>query len=605
LAEFKNPNQQGGGDNRSLLVMMLVLVTVFFGLQYFRAKTNPQTASPNAAAGASQSAAAPASQSPAQPAAPVPTSTSAARVPGSTAAAGPTIQASAESTTTVENELYRITFTNRGGQVTSWILKKFKDSDGKPLNLVHTEAAEKFGYPLSLYTYDAALTAGLNKALYVPSATGTLTAPATLTFNYSDGTTQVRKTFSFDETYVLHADVEAKQNGAPIRALISWPGGFGDQDNANAYNGAQLDTSVNGKDDHLAPKKVSGGATVNGPFDWVAVSDPFFAAAFLPDSPATATAATLHNELDVAKTIRRTGIGSGSPSKGAINVPILGTAVGDTSGHTQTRIYVGPKAITVLKSIRAANPNVTLEPLLDFGFWGAIGKYLFLTLQFIHAHIVSNWGWAIVVLTILINIVMLPFRIKTMQNGLKMQRIQPQMDAIKERYKKYKATDPKRNEMNVEIMKLQKDNGVNMFGGCIPTLITIPFLYAFFTMLPRVVELRQAHWLWLPDLQAPDPWHILPILMVVSMFLVQYYTPSPGVDPQQQKMMAFMMPAITGYFTWNYGSGLALYWAIGNLISILQQAVMNRTSIGREMREIAAKRARRKAGLGATIQGKR
>jgi YidC/Oxa1 family membrane protein insertase len=610
LAEFKNPNQQGGGDNRSLLVMMLVLVTVFFGLQYFRAKTNPQTVSPNAAASAPQSAPTSGTQPAAQPGTPAPASTPAAGLPGSaarpTAAAGPTVQASAESTTTVENELYGITFTNHGGQVTSWILKKYKDSNGKPLNLVHTQAAEQFGYPLSLYTYDAALTASLNKALYVPSATGTLTAPGTLTFNYSDGTTQVRKTFAFDETYVIHADVEVKRNGAPIRALVSWPGGFGDQDEANAYNGAQFDTSINGKDDHLAPKKVSGGATVNGPFDWVAVSDPFFAAAFLPDSPATATAATLHNELDVAKTIRRTGIGSGSPSKGAINVPILGTAVGDTTGNTSTRIYVGPKAISVLKAIRAANPNVTLEPLLEFGFWGAIGKYLFLSLQFIHSHIASNWGWAIVILTILINILMLPFRIKTMQNGLKMQRIQPQMDAIKERYKKYKATDPKRNEMNAEIMKLQKDNGVNMFGGCIPTLITLPLLYAFFTMLPRVVELRQAHWLWLPDLQSPDPWHILPIIMVVSQFLVQFYTPSPGVDPQQQKMMAFMMPAISGYFTWNYGSGLALYWSIGNLISILQQSVMNRTSIGREMREIAAKRARRKAGVGATtIQGKR
>jgi YidC/Oxa1 family membrane protein insertase len=603
LAEFKNPNQQGGGDNRSLLVMMLVLVTVFFGLQYFRAKNNPQTASPNAAASSPQSA--PASSG-TQPATPAPASAPAAGLPGSTAAAGPAVQASTEATTTVENELYRITFTNRGGQVTSWILKKFKDSDGKPLNLVHTEAAEKIGYPLSLYTYDAALTAGLNKALYVPSATGTLTAPGTLTFTYSDGTTQVRKTFAFDETYVLHADAEVTRNGAPIRALIGWPGGFGDQDNANAYNGAQFDTSINGKDDHLAPKKVSGGATVNGPFDWVAVSDPFFAAAFLPDSPDTATAATLHNELDVAKTIRRTGIGSGSPSKGAIDVPILGTAVGDVTGHTRTRIYVGPKAISVLKTVRAANPKVTLEPLLEFGFWGAIGKYLFLSLQFIHSHIASNWGWAIVILTILINILMLPFRIKTMQNGLKMQRIQPQMDAIKEKYKKYKATDPKRNEMNAEIMKLQKDHGVNMFGGCIPTLITLPLLYAFFTMLPRVVELRQAHWLWLPDLQSPDPWHILPIIMVVSQFLVQFYTPSPGVDPQQQKMMAFMMPAVSGYFTWNYGSGLALYWAIGNLISIAQQSVMNRTSIGREMREIAAKRARRKAGVGATtIQGKR
>src|ERR1700730_3919825 len=582
--------------------MMLVLVTVFFGLQYFRAKNNPQTVSPNAAASSSQSTPASATQ---PAAAPAPASTSAAAVPGSRAAAGPTVQASAESTTTVENELYRITFTNRGGQVTSWILKKYKDSEGKPLNLVHTEAAEKFGYPLSLYTYDAALTSSLNKALYVPSATGTLTAPGTLTFTYSDSTTQVRKTFSFDETYVLHADVEATRNGAPIRALVSWPGGFGDPGNANAYNGAQLDTSINGKDDHLAPKKVSGGATVNGPFDWVAVSDPFFAAAFLPDSPATATAATLHNELDVAKTIRRTGIGSGSPSKGAIDVPILGTAVGDTTGHASTRIYVGPKAISVLKSIRAANPNVTLEPLLEFGFWGAIGKYLFLSLQFIHSHIASNWGCAIVILTLLINILMLPFRIKTMQNGLKMQRIQPQMDAIKERYKKYKATDPKRNEMNAEIVKLQKDHGVNMFGGCIPTLITLPLLYAFFTMLPRVVELRGAHWLWLPDLQAPDPWHILPIAMVLSQFLVQFYTPSPGVDPQQQKMMAFMMPAISGYFTWTYGSGLALYWAIGNLISIAQQSIMNRTSLGREMRDIAAKRARRKAGTGVTIKGKR
>jgi YidC/Oxa1 family membrane protein insertase len=251
LPEFKNPNQQGGGDNRSLLVMMLVLVSVFFGLQYFRAKTNPQTASPNSAA-APQSAATSGAQPAAQPTAPASVSTPTA---GSAAATGPTVQASSESTTTLENELYRITFTNRGGQVTSWILKKFKDNDGKkPLDLVHSEAAEKFGYPLSLYTYDAALTAGLNKALYVPSATGTLTAPATLTFNYSDGTTQVRKTFSFDENYVLHADVEVKRNGAPISAFVSWPGGFGDQDNASAYK-RSVRHARNGKDEHLLRRK--------------------------------------------------------------------------------------------------------------------------------------------------------------------------------------------------------------------------------------------------------------------------------------------------------------------------------------------------------------
>jgi YidC/Oxa1 family membrane protein insertase len=601
LAEFKNPNQQGGGDNKSLLVMMLVLVTVFFGLQYFRAKTNPQTASPNAAQGAP-------AQAGKQPIVPGITQPVPPAVASAAASTVPTVTTTAESTTVIENELYRITFSNRGGQVISWILKQkqYKDSDGKQqLNLVHGEAAQQVGYPLSLYTYDAALTTALNQALYVPSATGSLAAPATLTFDYSDGAIKVRKTFSFDETFVLHADVEVTRNGEPVRALLSWPGGFGDQDNAASYNGAQIDVSRDAKEQHLAPKKVTGGETLNGPFDWAGTSDTYFAAIFLPDSPATATLATLSSKLDVSKTIRRTGLGSGSPAKGAIEVPILGAALGDTSGRTQTRIFVGPKAVNVLRAIHSTGNTTTLEPLLDFGFFGPIGKYLFLALQFIHAHIASNWGWAIVILTILINVVILPFRIKTMQSGLKMQRIQPQMDAIKERYKKYKATDPKKSEMNVEIMKLQRDNGVNMFGGCIPTLITFPLLFAIFGMLGHVVELRQAHWLWLPDLSAADPWHILPIVMVVSQFLMQFYTPSPGVDPQQQKMMAFMMPAVSGYFTWNYASGLALYWAVGNFISIIQQSVMNRTSIGREMREIAAKRARRKAGTGTTIQGKR
>ncbi|WP_353070076.1 membrane protein insertase YidC [Tunturibacter empetritectus] len=601
MAEFKNPNQQGGGDNKSLLVMMAVLVTVFFGLQYFRAKNNPQTSSPNAGQSAAAIAGA---QTPGQaPATVVATSTpSAAAAPTGSVA---TVQAPAEATTTVENELYSITFTNRGGQVSSWILKKYKDSDGKPLNLVHTQAAQQFGYPLSLYTYDAALTANLSKALYVPSATGPLAAPASLTFKYSDGATTVRKTFSFDETYVLHADVEVTRGGVPVRALLNWPGGFGDQDNASAYAGAQLDYAQHAKEQHLAPKKVSGGDTLNGPLDWAGTSDTYFAAIFLPDSPDTATVAMLHNQLDVAKTIRRTGLGAGAPAKGAIEVPVLGAALGDTSGHTQTRVYVGPKAVNILRGIHATGDTISLEPLLDFGFFGPIGKYLFLSLQFIHAHITSNWGWAIVLLTVLINLLILPLRVKTMQSGLKMQRIQPQMDAIKERYKKYKATDPKRNEMNVEIMKLQKDNGVNMFGGCIPTLIQMPLLFAFFSMLPKVVELRQAHWFWLPDLSSADPYHILPIVMIVSQFLVQFYTPSPGVDPQQQKMMAFMMPAVSGYMTWNYASGLALYWTIGNLISIVQQSVMNRTSLGREMREIAAKRARRKAGAPTTISGKR
>ncbi|HZL28295.1 MAG TPA: YidC/Oxa1 family membrane protein insertase, partial [Acidobacteriaceae bacterium] len=212
---------------------------------------------------------------------------------------------------------------------------------------------------------------------------------------------------------------------------------------------------------------------------------------------------------------------------------------------------------------------------------------------------------AIIWLTIIINVVLIPLRYQSMKSALKMQRIQPGVEAIKAKYGKPKATDPKAAQMNAEVMQYQKDQGVNMFGGCIPSLVQMPLLYAFFTMLTRVVELRQAHFYWLPDLSTADPWHILPVVMVLSSFLVQFYTPSPGVDPQQQKMMAFMMPLVSGYFTWTYASGLALYWAAGNFIMIGQQAAMNKTALGKEMREIALERSRRKAGGPKTIQGRR
>jgi YidC/Oxa1 family membrane protein insertase len=575
---------------------MAVMVLAFIGLNYYKA-THP-TATETAATQSKAPAATPAAAS----SAPTATTAQAASAPA-------VVQAQTESTTVVENELYKITFSNRGGQAKSWILKKYKDTWGQPLDLVHAEAASSIGYPLSLYTYDAGLTANLAKALYVPSATGNLNAPATLTYKFSAGGYDVIKTFSFDDSYVIHADTQVLRNGEPIRALVSWPGGFGDQTEATAYTSAQVDYSQNGGEKHKSFKDVVGGATLSGGYDWAGVSDLYFATIFLPDAPNTATVATLHSDLIVPKPDPKKKVAytvapqKTEAGKDEMKVPVIGAALGDLSGHTQTRIFAGPKAVDVLRNIHAANPKLTLEPLLDFGFFGFVGKYLFLALRAINQHVSANWGWDIVFLTVLINLVVLPLRIKTMQSGLKMQRIQPQMDVIKAKYKNLKVTDPKRNDMNAEIMQLQKDNGVNMFGGCIPTLIQLPLLMAFFGMLPKVVELRQSHWYWLPDLSAADPWHILPILMIVSQFLVQFYTPSPGVDPEQQKMMAFMMPAVSGYMTWNYASGLALYWSVGNLISIATQAVMNRTSLGREMREIAAKRARRKAGTGVGSGG--
>ena len=631
MPEIKNPNAGGGGqDSRSFLVMLVVMIGVIFGLQYWRGQHNAPT---------------PAATAPAAPVA-APSAPAAAAAPPAKAAAAPaipTLQAAAETSTVVENDLYRITFSNRGGEVRSWVLKNYKDNTGQPLDLVQQGGATLFGYPLSLYTYDAPLNRQLATAMYVPSATGALPSPATLHFDYAAGDVVVHKTFTFGTDYVLHADTVVLRDGAPIRALLAWPGGLGDMETAIAYAGAQLDTGANGHDDHTALKKISGGATLPGPFDFAGFSDQYFAAIFLPDAPAAAPLVTLHNNIDVkqvdtpqpwyrfgtALTLSRTDfsapVGESSP-KGVLRLPVLGAGVGDLSGHNQMRLFVGPKAIGVLKSIHTAD-NRSLEPVLDFGFWGPIGKYLFLGLRAVHSWLPHaneptsaagnrSWGWAIVLFTIFLNLLLLPLRVQGMRSALKMQRIQPLIDTIKAKYKNPKATDPKMAEMNAEIMATQKEHGVSMFGGCIPALVQFPLLFAFFTMMTKVVELRQAHFFWLPDLSSADPYHILPIVMMGTSFLVQFYTPSPGVDPQQQKMMAFMMPAFSGYFTWNYASGLALYWNVGNLIMIIQQAVMNRTSMGREMREIAAKRAQRKAAAlrspspaqrapNKTIQGRR
>ena len=513
-------------------------------------------------------------------------------MPASTSEPAPsanTVAAENESTTIVENELYRVTFSNHGAQVKSWILKKYKGDDGNPLDLVNQAAAAKFGYPLSLYAYDANLRNRLASALYVPSATGTVTAPNTLSFDYSSGGLTVHKTFSFDSTYVVHADVSVTQNGAPLTVLLAWPSGFGDQNTLPQYAGGTIDTSQNGKDDQIAYKKVVGGDTLRGPFDWAGVSDLYFAAIFLSDDPSSATLLSLHNTISVPRNLKKP-----DPNQ-TDQASVLGAAIGDTSGPLSVRIFAGPKSLDVLASVHAVTGQ-SLEKVVSFGWMGIIAKPLFLILRFIYEHIVSNWGWSILLLTIVLNVAMLPTRIQMMKSSLKMQRIQPEMEVIKAKYAKYKTTDPRKQEMQREIMDLQKREGVNMFGGCLPMLVQWPLLFGFYRMLGNVIELRQAHWLWLPDLSAPDPWHILPISVVISMFLTQYLTPSPGMDPAQQKMMAFTMPAIFGFMMWNYGSGLSLYWACGNFIGVATQLVINRSKMGREMRERAAKRAAKRTG---------
>jgi len=299
---------------------------------------------------------------------------------------------------------------------------------------------------------------------------------------------------------------------------------------------------------------------------------------------------TLRNSMSVKRDPQK------PESKEMVNVDVLGAAVGNLRGATAERVFVGPKELEVLQKIPipGVGTDNDLNGLVDFGFFGIIAKPLFLWLKWMYHHVVANWGWAIVLQTLIISLAFLPLRITQMKSMLKMQRVAPQIKAIQEKYKKYKLNDPRKAPMQEEISALYKKEGVNPAGGCLPMLIQLPFLYAYYQMLRIALDLRHAHWLWIHDLSAADPMLLLPILMVGSMLIVSRMTPQPGVDPAQQRMMTIMMPLMMGFFFFRLPAGLNLYYAESNLIQMAQQSIMNRTSLGREMREMLAKRARKK-----------
>ena len=512
--------------------------------------------------------------------------------PEVTAPPAGTKRASSESETVVENGLYRIRFTNRGGQVKSWMLKKYDDDSGKPLELVNAAASEKYGYPLSLWAYDESLRNKLNSVLYVGPGPDPHTPPSDITFEYSDQEVSVRKTFQFDHTYVVKIEISVLYKGVAVSALPMWPAGFGDETNPTAYAASPIEYQNDGKIDRFSVKKISGGATLPGPFQWAGVTDRYFAAVFLPEDPAATALVTLNNPLDVPRNPQK------PDSKETTKAEVLGAAVGNLKGATVQRMYVGPKDLKTLESIPvptiAGGEPPDLRGLVDFGWLGLIARPLFLWLKWTYNHMVANWGWAIVIQTLIINVALLPLRLSQMKSMLKMQRVAPQIKAIQEKYKKYSMRDPKKQEMNQEIAALYKQHGVNPAGGCLPLIIQMPFLFAYYRMLGVALDLRHAPWLWIRDLSAPDPWHILPIAIIISMLFMQRMTPQPGMDPVQQRMMNFMMPIFLGFVSLNLAAGLCLYWSEGNVIGIVQQAIMNRTKLGREMREMLEKRARKK-----------
>jgi len=584
LAEYNNPQNEPGSDRRVLLIFIVSFVFMLLAQPLLK-KYFPAPPAPQKVAQTEQTQPAP---PPRQAATPAPVRPSAPAVAK---------QASSETETVIESDLYRVTFTNRGAQVKSWILKKFdNDAEKGSLDLVNPTAATQYGYPLSLWTYDEELRGKLSSALYIPTREGDQIA-----FDYSDQDLSVHKAIRFDGTYVVKIEASVTYKGSPKEAFPAWPSGFGDQATPVFYATSLLAYQFNKNIERVQPRcggfslfskctQVIGGATVPGPFHWAGPTDQYFAAVFIPDDPATVSMVTLNHSMPIAKDPQK-------PQE-TVNVDVIGAAVGNLHGTASERLFVGPKELEVLQKIPV--PGVSgadndLNGLVDFGWLGIIAKPLFVWLRWTYHHVIPNWGWSIVLQTLIISLALLPLRISQMKSMLKMQRVAPQIKSIQEKYKKYSLRDPRKAAMNEEIAALYKKEGVNPAGGCLPLLIQMPFLFAYYRMLSMAIDLRHAHFLWIHDLSAAEPFpYILPILMVVSSLITQRMTPQAGMDPAQQRMMTVMMPLMMGFIFFRLQAGLNLYYSVVNLISIAQQAVMNRTSLGREMREIMAKRARKK-----------
>jgi len=547
----KAPRKEMSMEIRLLLAFLLMGLVLFLTPYIYKAPPAPKPApsaatqqtqkkSEAAAATAIPSQAAPSQPAPAQPA------------PGE-------IQAASETEFALDTPLYQIRLTNRGGVIRSWMLKKYLDHAGKPLELVNAAALTKVPPPLSLALKDQQASNALNYGLYVskPDADG-----LGIQYEFSDGVNYAKKTFRFLKNgYLSQISTEVTHNGAPVEHSIEWRGGFGDatvlnrigEQHAVFYDLSQA--KLNTKD---ARSVKDGPLGTAGNFSFAGLDDKFFAFVLLPKDNTSTKVEVLKDDVP--------NVRSGKDEM-HVGVEVGGDSVNRLS------MFVGPKDVDLLRTV-----DPKLQQLIDWGWFGVIAKPLFLGLHWANDNLFHNYGWSIVAITVLINLVLLPLRFSSLKSQRKMQRLQPQIAAINAKYKGLSLRDPKKAEQNQEVMELYKKEGVNPMGGCLPLVIQLPFIYALYKVFSVSIEMRGAHWLWVADLSQPEqlPIRLLPVILVVTQFAVSKMTPNPGMDPAQAKMMAFM-PLMFGFLFYNASSGLVLYWLTSNLVGILQQWMINKT----------------------------
>jgi YidC/Oxa1 family membrane protein insertase len=461
-----------------------------------------------------------------------------------------------------ENAAVRAVFSTRGAVLKSWQLKRYRGAHGGPFELVPDKAPAPTPRPFTLRLDDTALTATLAQALYKPSADSlnTSTGDSTLTFEYRDASgLSARKEFTFsgDKPYQVFFTADVKSAAGPLNPAVVWgPSlGTGEISGGMVYSPApQPIFYKDGSVTRVGFKDISQHRTVDGNLLFAGADDHYFLTAAL---------------------------GGGQPLSvqyDGVQVPVEGSdhglqfvswAAKYPKAPSKAAFFAGPKDFDVLEAV-----DRQLTYAIDFGKFRALVVPLLRALKWVNGYI-GNYGWSIIALTILINLAMFPLRHKSVVSMRKMQELQPEVKAIQDRYNKLKMSDPARQKMNVELMNLYRERGVNPASGCVPMLLTLPVLFAFYAMLSVAIELRGAPFIgWIRDLSVRDPWFVTPVLMGLTQFAQQKMTPTTG-DPAQQRIMLFMPLIFTTMF-FTAPSGLVLYWTVSNLWAIGQQVVTTR-----------------------------
>jgi YidC/Oxa1 family membrane protein insertase len=474
----------------------------------------------------------------------------------------------------------------------SWRLKRFRDS-AQPLELVPQDLPAGTPEMFALTLPDPLDTATLPRVLFRSSSTAVAaqSSPQTLDFEYRDASgLAVLKSFTFDpvQPYLVTVRVRAERSGSALNPLIQFGAALGPGTNPSGSSYYSLPRAILMKDgdvERIPSDKLTDPARASqeGTFTFAGVDEHYFLSAIVRSNEAVRVE---YRPLPI------------SAAETAPERHYIVYAGRFASPESEKRVFIGPKDFDVLAAV-----DRDLVRAIDFGMFAFLVVPLLRALKWINSG-VGNYGWSIIILTVLINAAMFPLRHKSVVSMRKMQEIQPEVKAIQDRYAKLKMSDPARQKMNVELMNLYRERGANPASGCVPMLLTFPVLIAFYSLLSVAIELRGAPFLgWIHDLSLPDPLYITPILMGATMVWQQKLTPMTTADPVQQKMMMFMPVMFTVFFLWA-PSGLVLYWFVSNVWAIGQQIVTNRIIGPPRVHAVrpAAERRLKRAGGGRTDQ---